>query len=108
MISMDYVLLLGVPYDNNTSFHLGEYRAPGGQPKTQGAPIFENGCRVWKIIHDIDIDSDVFDDLGADFEVVTPVRRGSIGSADSRLFSQRAAVDFATKWIAHRRAHSIR
>jgi aminoglycoside 3-N-acetyltransferase len=103
-----YVLLLGVPYGNNTSFHLGEYRAPGGPPKTQGAPVFEDGRRVWKILHDIDIDSDVFDDLGADFEAVTPVRRGLIGSADSRLFSQRAAVDFATKWIAHRRAHSIR
>jgi aminoglycoside 3-N-acetyltransferase len=99
-----HVLLLGVPYGNNTSFHLGECRAPNGPLKKQGAPIIENGRRVWKVIHDIDIDSDVFDDLGAAFEAVTPVRRGSIGSADSRLFSQRAAVDFATQWIAKRRA----
>lgn len=103
-----HVLLLGVPYDNNTSFHLGEYRAPNGPQKTQGAPIIENGRRVWKVIHDIDIDSDVFDDLGADFEAVTPVRRGLIGSADSRLLSQRGAVDFATQWIAQRRMHPIR
>lgn len=103
-----HVLLLGVPYGNNTSFHLGEYRAPDGPPKLQGAPIFENGRRVWQVIHDIDIDSDVFDELGADFEAVTPVRRGPIGSAASRLFSQRAAVDFATAWIAQRRAQSMR
>jgi aminoglycoside 3-N-acetyltransferase len=100
-----HVLLLGVPYANNASFHLGEYRAPDGPSRTQGAPIFENGRRVWKMLHDIDIDSVVFDDLGADFEAITPVRRGLIGSADSRLFSQRAAVDFATQWIARRRKH---
>ena len=103
-----FVLLLGVPYGNNTSFHLGEYRAPHGPLKKQGAPIMDHGRRVWKVIHDIDIDSDVFDDLGADFEAVTPVRRGFIGSADSRLFSQRAAVDFATQWIAQRRTRLIR
>jgi aminoglycoside 3-N-acetyltransferase len=99
---------LGVSYGNNTSFHLGEYRAPNGLQKTQGAPIVENGRRVWKVIHDIDIDSDVFDDLGAAFEATTPVRRGLIGSADSRLFAQRAAVDFATEWITRRRANVIR
>ena len=103
-----FVLLLGVPYGNNTSFHLGEYRAPNSPLKKQGAPIMDHGRRVWKVIHDIDIDSDVFDDLGSDFEAVTPVRRGFIGSADSRLFSQRAAVDFATQWIAQRRARLIR
>lgn len=98
-----HVLLLGVPYGHNTSFHLGEYRAPNRQPKMQGAPILENGRRVWKAIHDIEIDSDVFDELGTAFEAVTPVRRGVIGSADSRLFSQRAAVDFAARWIGARR-----
>jgi aminoglycoside 3-N-acetyltransferase len=101
------VLLLGVPYGNNTSFHLGEYRAPNAPAKTQGAPVVENGRRVRQVIHDIDIDSDVFDELGAAFEAVTPVRHGSIGSADSRLFSQRAAVDFATQWIARRRNHPL-
>jgi aminoglycoside 3-N-acetyltransferase len=100
------VLLLGVPYGNNTSFHLAEYRAPNGKPATQGAPVFDNGRRVWKTIHDIEIDSDVFDELGAAFEAVSTVARGTVGSAECRLFSQRAAVDFATAWIAQRRAHS--
>jgi aminoglycoside 3-N-acetyltransferase len=98
------VLLLGVPYGNNTSFHLAEYRAPGSKPVVQGAPIVENGQRVWKTFHDIDVNSDVFDDLGAAFEAGTPVMRGLVGSATCRLFSQRAAVDFAVQWIARHRA----
>jgi aminoglycoside 3-N-acetyltransferase len=101
-----FVLLLGVPYGNNTSFHLSEYRAPGAQPVTAGAPIIEHGQRVWKVFQDIDLEPDVFDELGTAFEAVAPVRRGPIGSAAARLFSQRAAVDFATHWITDRRIHS--
>lgn len=98
------VLLLGVPYANNTSFHLAEYRAPGGSPVQQGAPIMENGQRVWKTLRDIDLDSDVFDELGAAFEATYPVKCGRVGSAPTRLFLQRPAVDFAVQWIAARRA----
>ena len=52
------VLLLGVPYGNNTSFHLSEYRADGARRIVQGAPIIENGQRVWKLIDDIDWNDD--------------------------------------------------
>jgi len=99
-----YVLLLGVPYGNNTSFHLGESRAPGGKMVVQGAPIMENGQRVWKAFQALELDSDCFDELGADFEKVCPVKIGLVGSATTRLFSQRAAVDFAQKWITERSA----
>ncbi len=97
------VLLLGVPYANNTSFHLGEYRAPGGRRIVQGAPILENGQRVWKTFTTLEVDSDCFDELGAKFEKVHPVKSGPVGSATTRLFSQRAAVDFAQEWIAEKR-----
>ncbi len=97
------VLLLGVPYGNNTSFHLGEYRAPGGKLAVQGAPIMENGQRVWKTFTTFDWDADCFDKLGADFEKSHSVRIGLVGSATTRLFSQRAAVDFAEQWIANAR-----
>lgn len=99
-----HVLLLGVGYDRNTSFHLAEYRAPGAPRATQGAPIYENGRRVWKTYADVAFDADVFPEIGADFEVTGAVRLGLIGSASARLFSQRAVVDFATAWIAARRA----
>jgi aminoglycoside 3-N-acetyltransferase len=100
------VLLLGVPYGNNTSFHLGEYRAPGGKLEVQGAPIMENGQRVWKTFTTFDWDADCFDELGVDFEKVHPVKIGLVGSATTRLFSQRTAVDFAQKWIAEKRNKS--
>ncbi len=97
------VLLLGVPYGNNTSFHLGEVRAPGGKMIVQGAPIIENGQRVWKAFTTLEVDSDCFDELGADFEKAQPVKIGLVGSATTRLFSQPAAVDFAQRWITARR-----
>jgi len=98
-----HVLLLGVAHGNNTSFHLGEYRAPGGKMVVQGAPIIENGQRMWKAFTTLEIDSDCFDELGADFEKVYPVKIALVGSATAHLFSQRAAVDFAQKWITERR-----
>ncbi|MCC7209705.1 MAG: AAC(3) family N-acetyltransferase, partial [Anaerolineae bacterium] len=43
-----WVLLLGVGHTNNTSFHLAEYRAPGGRRTPQGVPILNAiGERVW-------------------------------------------------------------
>ena len=51
----------------------------------------------------LEVDSDCFDELGGDFERVRPVKIGLVGSATTRLFSQRAAVDFAKKWITERR-----
>ena len=98
-----HVLLLGVPHCNNTSFHLGECRAPGGKMIVQGAPIADNGQRVWKAFTTLDVDSDCFDELGVDFEKMHPVKIGLVGSATARLFSQRAAVDFAEQWITQKR-----
>lgn len=98
-----HVLLLGVGYDRNTSFHLAEYRAPGGVPVTRGAPILEEGRRVWKEYADIEVDSDPFPAIGAAFEEEGSVRTGLVGSARARLFPQRPAVDFATAWLAARR-----
>jgi aminoglycoside 3-N-acetyltransferase len=72
----------------------------------QGAPIIENGRRVWKTFQTFEVDSDCFNDLGADFEKVCPVKIGRVGSALSRLFSQRAAVDFAQEWITRMRNSS--
>jgi aminoglycoside 3-N-acetyltransferase len=98
------VLLLGAGYDSSTSFHLAEYRAGKAGVTRLGAPIMKGGRRVWAWFEDIEMDSAVFDELGRDFEREVPVRRGFVGSAEARLFSQRAAVDFAVEWLcAHGR-----
>jgi aminoglycoside 3-N-acetyltransferase len=98
-----YVLLLGVGYDNNTSFHLAEYRVLGAQEVTLGAPIIENGHRVWKRFPDIDIDSDIFPQIGTELEQTGQVTAGKVGLADCRLFAQRPAIDFAVQWFKQHR-----
>ena len=94
------VLLLGVGYGTNSSFHLAEYRAPGARPDPQGAPIFVEGVRRWVRYREIELDADLFPDIGRALEHAGDVTIGRVGSADARFFRQRMAVDFAEKWIA--------
>jgi aminoglycoside 3-N-acetyltransferase len=96
------VLLLGAGYDSCTSFHLAEYRTSNARAARNGAPVLSDGHRTWEWFEDIVLDAGVFDKLGSDFERENQVARGSVGSADSRLFSQRAAVDFAVGWLRNR------
>jgi aminoglycoside 3-N-acetyltransferase len=96
------VLLLGAGYGACTSFHLAEYRTGNARPARLGAPITQNGERAWVWFADIETRDDLFEELGSDFEQDGAVARGRVGSADARLFSQRAAVDFAVDWL---RAH---
>jgi aminoglycoside 3-N-acetyltransferase len=98
------VLLLGVGYDSSTTFHLAEYRAPGQTVRSEGAPIIENGQRVWKTHDDIELDADVFPQIGVEFEASGAVTQGRVGSAQAQLFSSRAAVDFAQSWLTARRS----
>jgi aminoglycoside 3-N-acetyltransferase len=98
-----WVVLLGVGYDNNTAFHLSEYRALDPTPTQEGAPVIEDGQRIWKTYPDIEADSSVFTDIGADFEWSSQVILGDVGSAQARLFRIRAAVDFATRWLTGKR-----
>jgi aminoglycoside 3-N-acetyltransferase len=94
-----WVLLLGVGFGNNTSFHLGEYRAGTSDWATTGAALLENGQRVWKTYRDVDWNDEPFVEIGAAFERGGQVRRGLLGSATALLFPQRPAVDFAQRWL---------
>jgi len=93
------VLMLGTEYHTNTSFHLAEVRTPGIVHKTNGAPLLVNGETIWKEFEDFDYDTDSFPDIGRDFEQRCPVKYGTVGSANCRLFRQRVAVDFAVEWL---------
>lgn len=103
-----WVLLLGVGFDVNTSFHLAEYRADYATRETVhlGAPISVAGHRRWRTYDDINYSSDDFEAIGDAFlhrhghEVST----GLVGHATARLFPQRLCVDFAVDWVErHRR-----
>lgn len=96
-----YVLFIGTTYETNTCFHLAEYRAGNRAEIMKGAPIIVDGVRKWVEFHDLDYDDTDFDEIGVEFEREHKIKRGKIGSAHSRLFSMREAVDFAEKWMKH-------
>ena len=100
------ILLLGVAYESNTSFHLAEYRAnwPSKRFVAGGAPILVDGQRRWQRYEDLDLKSEDFVTIGADYERETDaVVTGRVGLATCRLMSQRSAVDYAVRWMgAHR------
>ncbi|HEY3344354.1 MAG TPA: AAC(3) family N-acetyltransferase [Anaerolineaceae bacterium] len=103
-----WVLLLGVGYDHNTAFHLSEYRADNPLPSVEGAPIFEDGRRIWKEYPDIEVDSEPFPEIGAELDWSAKVLFGEVGSAQARLFHIREAVDFAQAWITRLRGEKRR
>jgi aminoglycoside 3-N-acetyltransferase len=95
-----HVLLIGVGYDRNTAFHLAEYHVPG-KPRIQaGSAIVSNGQRIWAEYADIEFHDEPFPEIGAAFETTGAVITCTVGSAESRLFSLPAAVDFAHQWMS--------
>lgn len=101
-----WVLLLGVGHANNSSLHLAEARAswPSKAWEQQGAPIEQDGRRVWVTFQTLAWDANDFPALGAAFEAAGGVQLGRVGMATARLMQQRALVDFGVSWLeAHRR-----
>lgn len=93
------VLFLGADFDTHTSFHLSEHRAGVRKAMSKGAPIIEDGKRMWKNYLEIDYDDEPFAEIGKAFEAAHPVGTGQVGSATSKLFKMRSSVDFAVGWM---------
>lgn len=99
-----WVLLLGVPHANNTSLHLSEFRSGTRPSRPQSAPVLVGGRREWVTFDDFDGDSDVFDEMGADFARDTGEERvGRVGRAIARFLPQRALVDYGVEWLRRRK-----
>ncbi len=101
------VLLLGVTHANNSSLHLAEHRAdwPGKRLVPDGAPLVdERGERRWVRFESPATEDQDFARLGEEFERETgSASVGRVGHAEARLFSQRAAVDYAVVWLPRNR-----
>ena len=99
------ILLLGVDYPNNTSFHLAEYRADykGKKRVPDGFPVLENGRRRWYQSEDILYYPDDFPEIGTAFEKEHGIRTGMIGAGKAKLIKQRELVDFSVSWMERNR-----
>jgi aminoglycoside 3-N-acetyltransferase len=62
----------------------------------------KDGRRIWQTYDDLDLKCDLFPEIGAAFEERARINKGFVGSAESRLFRQREAVDFAVEWLLAR------
>lgn len=98
-----FILLIGVGYDRNTSFHLAEYRVPDPPLMSQGVPWIVEGKKIWKTYQDVDWDDDRFPGIGRDLERTGAVLNGHIGAAQCRFVRQPTAVDFAQQWLVTNR-----
>jgi aminoglycoside 3-N-acetyltransferase len=101
------VLLIGVGYDRNTSFHLAEYRCKAAPHKrcVRGAPMpAEDGGSRWVTYEDIYWYDADFEAIGRALKATGGVRVARIGRAMCRLLSQQALVDFAVRWMDENRS----
>ncbi len=96
-----WILLLGVGYDRCTAFHLAEYRYTGNPPRRRySCVVNRDGCRQWWHFEDVVLDPSDFPRMGEALEATPLVIKGTVGSADAALIPLRAAVDFASAWLA--------
>lgn len=93
------VLMLGTGYESCTSFHLAEAMSERLPTKQLGTAIYEGDERVWKWFTDFAYDSEDFGRIGQFYDHEGSVQKGAVGSAESRLFDLKEAVDFAKQWL---------
>ena len=96
------VLLLGVDFSVNTSFHLAEYRCKSAHDRVCqiGFPLEFEGKVSWEVYADVFHSDQDFSEIGSAFAAEDDsVHGATIGSAVSQLFSQRRAVDYAVTWM---------
>ena len=99
------ILLIGVSHINNSSLHLAEYRSdfPGKRRRMTGSAVKVDNRNQWVEWEELNLNSDDFDRLGKDFELMTNYKPGKIGLAESRLISVREIVDFGVEWLKKNR-----
>lgn len=96
------VLLLGVDYDSNTSFHLAENRQPNPTIKSESAPIMDEGQRIWATYSEIEYQTELFLELGKAFEKSYPVSQKTVAASACKLFKQRDCIDYGLDWLMNR------
>jgi len=99
------ILLVGTGLEANTSLHYSEYKAdlPNMPIEKKGAPIIENGKRIWKTWKAFEYNDEDFHKIAADYEEKAGLSPIYIGLAESHIFSMRKLVDFSVEWLRKNR-----
>jgi len=104
------VLLLGVGFDRCTALHLAEDRAnlPGRAVVANGAPVTQDGRRVWVTFDERVVDDRELPAVGSVFSRQSrDLRVGVVGTAFARLLPIRPLVDLAARWFRALRASAL-
>lgn len=110
MVNADVkIIMIGVSYESCTALHLSEYLAPGHTVSPQGAAIMQDGKRIWATFDMVDVDSDIFPELGMAFEEMNPgiALDGKLGQALCKVVPMKPLVDFGTVWITEKRMSEV-
>ncbi len=94
------ILMLGTNYDSCTAMHLSEYRANYRSGITRECAVMENGKRKWIQYNDLDIDSDIFNTIGIEYEKSKLIKSLNVGYANSKLIEFCDLIDFTTKYLS--------
>ncbi len=95
-----WILLLGVGFNRCTALHFAESRVENCRITKVRFPWLEKGRRVWVEVENVADDNDThFPIIGEIFVSKEKSLRGSVGDADSCLFSMRELVEIAGKYF---------
>ncbi|MFK2826097.1 AAC(3) family N-acetyltransferase [Bacillus sp. B190/17] len=96
------ILFIGTDYSTCTAMHLGEFRANDGRKSfQQGSALMENGERVWKTYHELEGNSEQFNEIGHAFEKEEEINIGTIAQAPCKLIKIRPLVDFTARYLSN-------
>ena len=101
MYQMDnsYTLLIGVDYDNCTSWHLAEHMSMVRGIILQGGCIKKAGKDIWKKYLDYDLNSDEFIEIGRQYEKSAQVKIAKVANSVCRFFKMKEAIDFVYEYL---------
>jgi aminoglycoside 3-N-acetyltransferase len=95
-----WILLLGVGFNRCTALHFAETLVQKRRTTKVRFPMLKNGRRVWVEVPNVADDNDThFTVIGKKFTDTGRATSGSIGEAQSTLFSMRDSVDLAVEYF---------
>jgi aminoglycoside 3-N-acetyltransferase len=102
-----HVLLIGVGFRRNTSFHLAEYRSSyrGKRTGVRRLPVPIGRRLSWQEVDDVVFYEEDFETIGAGYLSHSDrVAYGQVGNASCMLFPQTEVVDYSYRWMDEFRA----